>query len=341
MAQLMPTGSMCQCVEKSCACRGECQLPPTRWIKCATFEALCSRCAEYALGSYPGAREAAEPLYERWDRFSRNHPFLARALRRGTFPIPVGSSASEALRLPFDHLGQFARLATVPLVITAASQVIGGLLVALSAHSAFNFFWLAIFTVVAVPFSAGWTRFAVLGSAGVSNRSWFSFGHRELKYLIYSAGLALAIFGPAALCVYISYALGWSVWLLILAAVLGATEIVAGFRFMFILPAIALDSFRGVKTAWKQTRSTVLRTLAIIIISGLPINCGASIVRRVGNSVRQPSGFLVLGVVDLLLTFLSLAVEIGAIAICYRFRVNSQTAALHPSADATLADADL
>jgi|SRR6516162_8506088 hypothetical protein len=109
---------------------------------------------------------------------------------------------------------------------------------------------------------------------------------------------------------------------------------------MFILPAIALDSFRGFKMAWNQTHSTVLRIVTILFLSGLTLNCGASIVHRAESSVRLPSRLIVLGIMDLLLTFLSLAVQMGAIAICYRLRVGSQIVALPLCEDATLADAD-
>jgi len=44
----------------------------------------------------------------------------------GKSPIPVGASAREALALPFEYFERFVRLATVPLLITAAAQFAGG-----------------------------------------------------------------------------------------------------------------------------------------------------------------------------------------------------------------------
>jgi len=145
--------------------------------------------------------------------------------------------------------------------------------------------------------------------------------------------VTLLLVGPATLCVYISYTLGWPIWLLVLAAAIGLAEIVIGLRFAFILPAIALDNFQGPKLAWEQTRSTVLRIMGVIALSSLPINCGTSIVRRAESSTKQIQALIVLGLADLLLMFLSLVVSSGAVAICYRFRMGSQSVGLPLSAD--------
>jgi hypothetical protein len=175
--------------------------------------------------------------------------------------------------------------------------------------------------------------FRGLGSGAISDTSWSSIGVRELRYLAFSVGIAFSVIGPAALCVYLSYMLGWSILLLVVAALIGVAEVVLGLRLTFILPAIALDNFHGLKLACKQTHSTVLRIMAVVALSGLPINCGTSIVARAESSVRPPSSLILLGAADLLLTFLSLAVQTGAIAICYRFRMGTQSLALPPGTD--------
>lgn len=108
--------------------------------------------------------------------------------RRGTERIPVGALALVALRLPFEHVEQFARLASVPLIITAAAQFSAGLLGAWTERLAFYLLWWPIFIVLAVQLSVGWTRYAVIGSEGIAGRSWHTFGARELKYLALSHG---------------------------------------------------------------------------------------------------------------------------------------------------------
>jgi hypothetical protein len=54
----------CECSESLCPCKANCRLPAAKFVKCATVEALCTPCAEYALASYDGAREI-DPIDER------------------------------------------------------------------------------------------------------------------------------------------------------------------------------------------------------------------------------------------------------------------------------------
>ena|ERR1700688_4727818 len=76
------TAGVCQCSERSCVCEGHCLSPAERFVKCATVEALCPDCADYALASYDGAREV-KPVEERWAEFSLKHPYWAKFL--GTY----------------------------------------------------------------------------------------------------------------------------------------------------------------------------------------------------------------------------------------------------------------
>jgi hypothetical protein len=298
----------------------------------------CPRCRS-TLG--PGPTGDVYPCGNcRYDPRIARPGMLAMPEPSGTFPIPVGATAWQALKLPFQHPGLFMRLAVVPLAMIVAVQVAGGFLaengpafeplvltdqwafyaLLLRGHWAFYGLWLLIFWVVSAPFWVGWTRFSVLGTEGVSDYSWFTFRARELKCLAAFLVITVLVAGPILLCVYIGYALHWSVSALVLAAVIGVAEIVVGLRFTFVLPAIALDSFAGVRSAWNQTRSTILRIMGAIFLTFLPINCGGAIVHRAERSAQLPSSLIVLGLLGLLLVFLSLAVEVGAIAICYRFR---------------------
>jgi hypothetical protein len=69
----------CECSESLCLCKANCRLPAAKFVKCATVEALCTPCAEYALASYDGAREI-DPIDERLNRFEREHPHWAKFL---------------------------------------------------------------------------------------------------------------------------------------------------------------------------------------------------------------------------------------------------------------------
>jgi hypothetical protein len=241
--------------------------------------------------------------------------------------IRMWTAASEALRLPFVHFGLFLRLAAVPAAITAALGFGAGPLVRLIGQSAALALLLLTLTVVPVPLWVAWTRFTVLGNTGVDHYSWFTFGTREMKFVAAQVAMMLAYLGPAAICVYISYALYWSVPSLVLAAVIGIAEIVVGIRLVFILPAIAVDGFRGLRAAWDQTRSTVLRILGAVALAGLPIFFVQSIVYYAQQSAQLPI-LVVLSLAHMLLFFLSLIVWAGVIAICYSLRGDLQDVAV-------------
>jgi hypothetical protein len=75
-------------VRKGCArAKAIAGYPLQHFVKCATLEALCTPCAEYALVSYDGAREIKDPIDERLirfeeriNRFERKHLNWARLL---------------------------------------------------------------------------------------------------------------------------------------------------------------------------------------------------------------------------------------------------------------------
>lgn len=242
--------------------------------------------------------------------------------------IPISASAKEALYLPLGYFRQFFRFAFVPMLIVLAAQILGGVLAAVSGRKVFYGLWWLAYGIVAVPFSVSWTRLAVLGVDSNVDRSWFTFGVREFKYLSTSLVIALLLCGPPGTCLYIAYSMNWAALPLVLGLVLLLVEVAIGLRFTFLLPAIALDSYRGLEAVWKQTRSVVLRIMAVIFLSGLPINCGTAILHQIESaSANQPSLLLVLGTADILLLFLSGAVTAGAIAVSYRFRTEREAAA--------------
>ncbi len=89
---------------------------------------------------------------------------------------------------------------------------------------------------------------------------------------------------------------------------------------MFVLTTLALDRYAGLSAAWEQTKGIVLRILGVVGLSGIPIGLAHRIVVRIGQSAATgTAALLVLGLLDVGITFLSSAVTIGAIALCYRF----------------------
>jgi hypothetical protein len=254
--------------------------------------------------------------------------------------IPVKASAKEALTLPFKHFGEFLRFSFWPMMIMWISQWVSGTLAVATGYAPFGLLWLPAYWTISVPFSVSWMRLAILGVGGNTGRSWHTFGRKEFKFLLMLLTMTLLfllfLVVPSALVLYIAYLMEWAAVPLILACVLLIANIAVGIRFTFIWPAIAVDSYVGLKTAWKQTRSVVLRIIAVCFLSQFPIGFGigfeTSILRRIilhlseTTSADQAPLLVVLGAADVfvevLLLFLSTAVNAGAIAVSFRYRMD-------------------
>jgi hypothetical protein len=238
--------------------------------------------------------------------------------------IPVKDSAKEALTLPFKCFAQFLRLCFWPMLIVWVSQFIGGALAVVTEHRLSYVLWWLVYGITIVPFSISWTRLVVLGAASNTDRSSYTFGKKEFKYLSVSLAIIVLFFGPLTLLMIVANSIKSVPLPLVFGCVVLVTELAVAIRFTFILPAIALDSYKGLKAAWRQTRSVALRIMAVIFLSGLPINCATSILHTIEkSSADQPPLFLiVLGTVDVLLLFLSAAVTAGALAVSFRQRMN-------------------
>jgi hypothetical protein len=236
--------------------------------------------------------------------------------------IPVTKSAKEALYLPLGYFRQLFRFAFVPILIIGAAQALGGVITVATGRKVFYGLWWLPYGILVIPFSVSWARLAILGVGGNLGRRWSTFGAREVKYLSISLAISFLLFGPAAVCFYFAYLKDWASLPFIVGLAFLMLGLVIGTRFFFLLPAIAVDSYRGLKSVWQQSHSVVLRIMAVVLLSSLPINCGESILRRVEASVKDvPLIVLVLGFGDVLLLFVSAAVTTGAVALCYRIRV--------------------
>jgi len=237
--------------------------------------------------------------------------------------IPVADSAKEALYLPIGYFRQFFRFTWEPVIVVFAAQVASTLLSQSRGNPVFNLLWWPVYIVAATPFSVSWTRLAVLGLESNVGRSWYTFRGREFRYLIVSLLVTAMVLGFPTIGFFVAYSLkGALPW--IMAATLLFLELAVGIRFTFLLTSIALDSFQGLKQAWRQTKSVVLRIMAVIFLSNLPVNVASGIVRYLEGSLSEPTPLLALGLVDVFLLFLLAAVTIGAIAVCYRYTIEPE-----------------
>ncbi len=237
--------------------------------------------------------------------------------------LPVKPLAKEAFLLPFKHLQVFVRLAAVPVGLTILSQFIGGFLASVTGHWYFNGVWLGFLDFCGVPFFVGWTKLAVEGTASVADRSYFTFGRVEIRYLVAQIILSVLLVGPVGICLWWAYDSNWAAAPIAMTVTALVIVLWVGWRFMFLLTALALDRYAGVNAAWRQTKGVVLRILGVITLSSIPISFARGIVGRIiGSSVATDvTSVLTLRIYGIATLFLSTAVFTGAIALCYRFKI--------------------
>lgn len=257
--------------------------------------------------------------------------------------LPVKSFSKQALLLPFRHFPLFVRFALVPVFLTILSQIACRYLASRTGHWYFYWLWFLPFWLLSVPFSVGWTKLAVEGTASIAGRPSFQFGRVEERYFIASVLLTTVLFGPGLTSLWWAYSSGWAAIPIIVTAIIFVTGIVIGWRFMFLLTTIALDRFAGVEESWRQTKRIVLRTLGVTLLSGLPINLARPVVDRILSTLAatgSPPLLTVVALTDVTALFLSSAITAGAIALCYRFKMGEipefnstdlQSKALNPS----------
>jgi len=271
--------------------------------------------------------------------FAQLEEFVAKSIRGGIImeTIPVKASAKEALTLPFKHFGEFLRFSFWPMVIIWISMLVSVSLAVATGYAPFYLLWLLAYEIIAVPFRVSWMRLAILGVGSNTGRTWHTFGWKEFEFLLMLLMLLtvmpLFLAVLSALFLYIAYLMGGAAVSLILACVLLIAGCAVVTRFSFILPAIAVDSYVGLETAWKQTRSVVLRIIAVVFLSQLPIDFGWSILGQINQHLIETTsadqapllvflGVVVFTAVGVLLLFLNAAVLAGAIAVCFRYRMD-------------------
>jgi hypothetical protein len=241
--------------------------------------------------------------------------------------LPIKSLSKEALVLPFRYFPSFLHLAIVPVGLIFLSAFLGGLLAGLTGHSFFNFLWIGCTFFFQAPFFVGWAKLVAEGSSSIGERSYFTFGTTEKRFVIASILLPAFLFVPGGVAGWWAYNSGSATVPIVVATMLFVIGITIGFRLMFLLTTIALERYAGLKETWHLSKGVVLRTFLIVMLAGIPIHLFDTIVRRnfQQSSYTDISTGIGLGILDIGLRFLSSATTIGALVLCYQFKTGETT----------------
>ena len=189
--------------------------------------------------------------------------------------VPVGATMREAYLAVFSSLPLLLRAAALPF---ALSLVILSLAFMAGENAFLSFVLMVVGFVPYTLFGVAWHRLSLLGPARGAPATFPSWRARHWRFLGY-------VMGATALGIV----LGWS-----LASLTGGAQspmeqrlgpllsILAGWvmfvcliyvllRFSFVFPATAVDERYTLANSWAHTRGQVLRLLATLIVTALPM----------------------------------------------------------------------
>jgi hypothetical protein len=271
----------------------------------------------------------------------------------GRGKVPLWRTAIDSYGFVFGNLDRFLALGWILLLIAAAVQIVGALVMGerlgwgaetlqvSPAYVAVNILFSIIFYAMFLFFAVRWHRFYLLDE----RESVFSeiLAARNWRFLGYILLLALAPFLPMVIGMIIGLGAAIS------GAGLPQEETVAGLlatfvlfawlatfvlffvflRFSLVLPAAAVDRPIGLGEAWRNMRGNTWRYIGAIILVAIPIIIVILILMALfvpflfagmhGGGPRPPMTFLVVwNLVNMIFTFFGTAVGITVLSTFYR-----------------------
>jgi hypothetical protein len=188
-------------------------------------------------------------------------------------------------------------------------------------------------------FAVAWHRFALLGQRDTSAWVQIHVGWREIRYLLYSAAIAVPLLGariPTIVLIQnlqeLSISTALSLALIALMAIgLGLVVLI---RFSFIFPSVSVERPTGFRRAWKETSGSGWRIFCTTFLASIPIGVVDRLLREVtlamepavtrlgGSYFDNLLGRWMLGTTaaQLIFTFLFTAVLVSALSLAFKDR---------------------
>ncbi len=247
--------------------------------------------------------------------------------------MPVWQLGWYAMKMPFEKIAIFLRMAIVPLAISIALSLPSVFLHRSPAAAVANVaqrsgvgsivlivIALAVNLVIQIPFQVGWLRFVVLGDSSARGRGYFRFDETEKRYLGYVM-LLLAAFLPAGLSLvwfhrFPQGSAGSAGAALVFLGLLCLTAMTLA-RLVFVLPEVATGRFESIFVSWQRTGSIGLRLLCVVATAALPLLMASAVLLEFGTA----NGFVTrIGAMagSVFLDYAGRAAFLAAVAIAYR-----------------------
>lgn len=201
-----------------------------------------------------------------------NHNRTAEAVAGSE--LPIIRTTLGALAMPFRYLPELVRFGAIVFALSLASEIVTHYLMPLARV---RYWWMMLSHVaIYTPFAIIWTRIAVLGRQSVSTIPRYRYSAVEIWYLVASALAFIILLGPVLVMLgYFTAArqngdVAMANGIAFAAVAILFVDLIVIVRLSFLFPAIALQRYRGLATAWRQTRGYFERLCAIEVAVILP-----------------------------------------------------------------------
>lgn len=198
-------------------------------------------------------------------------------VRPASNDLPVLATALHAFYLPLRYPLALIKLGAVPALITVLISLSATAIEALGVLNRVAPGWILIAdTFVYVPFAVGWTRLAISGPERIARRGPFHFRRPEGYYLLavflFSLSwiiVLLPLYGLRELAIRtLDPQLKMASGILTIASLFIVTICLT--RSLLVLPALAVNQYKGIAAAWRLTKCSFERLLALEAIAHLP-----------------------------------------------------------------------
>tara|TARA_A100001037_G_scaffold301967_1_gene332568 strand:- start:763 stop:1611 length:849 start_codon:yes stop_codon:yes gene_type:complete len=255
--------------------------------------------------------------------------------------LPVWLTICQSYGIVFRNLGVFMALALLPIVLTFTIQEISRELVIhwewprrvrLLLEEPFRWLFWTVFAVA-------WHRYALLGQRDTTAWIQFRVGWREIRYLFYSAVVAIPLLGARVPTMVLIQNLqelsaATALWLSLMALMAIGLGLVVLIRFSFIFPSVSVERPTGFRRAWKETSGAGWRIFWVTFLASIPIGVIDRLLREVTLAMepavtRLGGGYFdnmlsrwMLGtqLAQLIFTFLFTAILVSALSLAFKDR---------------------
>lgn len=255
--------------------------------------------------------------------------------------LPIWLTIRQSYGIVFRNLGVFLALALLPIALTFLIQELSREVVAywdwprrirLLLEEPFRWLFWTVFAVA-------WHRYALLGQRDTTAWIQFRVGWREIRYLFYSAVVAIPLLGarvPSMVLIQNLQELSAStaLWLSLMALMAIGLGLVVLIRFSFIFPSVSVERPTGFRRAWKETSGSGWRIFWTTFLASIPIGVIDRLLREItlamepgvtrlgGSYFDNLLGRWMLGttIAQLIFTFLFTAVLVSALSLAFKDR---------------------